>query len=76
VLRIFDKHGFVVDWLEYYLDGMKSNWNPDRTLIKIQSSVSQVFGKEYGEEVIRRLKYCLIKRQKDKFSKQKQATNL
>jgi hypothetical protein len=62
VLEFFDKKGFVVDWLEYYSDAIESNWKPDRTLIRIESSVSEVFGKEYGQEVIKRLKFCLTKR--------------
>ena len=62
MLEFFDKNGFVVDWMEYYSDSIQSNWKSERTLIRIESSVSEVFGKEYGEEVVKRLKFCIIKR--------------
>lgn len=56
ILMECQERGLVVDWIEYYKSALSSGMSPDRILTRIDSEVSDVYGPEYRDEVIKRLK--------------------
>jgi len=59
VVDILKSKNMVVDWLDFYQDGLKHGWKPDRMMERIRLSVTEVYGKEFGDETITRLKFCI-----------------
>lgn len=55
-LEILKKNNLVVDWIDFIEDAIKYKWKMERTLIKIETSVEEVYGKEYCQEVMKRIK--------------------
>jgi hypothetical protein len=54
-LKILKENNMVVDWLYFIEQSQKHNWKMERTLIKIETAVSEVYGKEYCNEVMKRI---------------------
>jgi hypothetical protein len=46
----------IVDWLDFYENSVKEGWKPERTFERIRISITDVFGPEFGDESLRRLK--------------------
>lgn len=63
ILLLMKKHDMVVDWLDFYEQCLKNNWNPNRTLERIRLSVREVYGDEHSEETMKRLKFCLTQKE-------------
>jgi hypothetical protein len=59
VLDLCKSHDFVVDWCDYYRSGIDHGMSSDRLLTRIDTEVSDVYGPEYRDEVMKRLKYLL-----------------
>lgn len=45
----------VIDWMDFYTDCIKNGWHPERTINKICVSLEETFGKDYSNEVRKRL---------------------
>ena len=51
----------IVDWLDFYRDGLKHGWKRDRMVERIRLAVSESYGKDFGDETIKRLEFCLTR---------------
>ena len=49
----------IIDWIDFYENGLISNWNIKTILLKIEMALLDTKGKEYSDEVIKRLKYYI-----------------
>jgi hypothetical protein len=56
VVEILSKKNMIVDWLDFYENSVKEGWKPERTFERIRISITDVFGPEFGDESLRRLK--------------------
>lgn len=55
MIDYFHKAGYVIDWIEFYLDAKKKGWN-DKTIIdRIKYALIDVFDKVYANAVVERL---------------------
>lgn len=52
----------LVDWLDFYDSAVKEGWKLSSIFKRIESSVGDVFGPKHRDEVIKRLQFCLKKR--------------
>lgn len=59
IIQVFEEHGYVIDWLDFYQSCVDKGWNIKTTINKIEYSLMDVKGKEYTNEVLNRLKYCI-----------------
>lgn len=55
VCDLIKQRGGYVDWLDFYLDARKAGMKHDRIISKIDESISDSFGQEVRDHVIRRL---------------------
>lgn len=62
IVDYLDSQNMIVDWMDFYERSQKCNWNIKTTLNKIEVSLIDTHGKEYTEEVMKRLKYCIGKK--------------
>jgi hypothetical protein len=56
------KKSILVDWLSFYNSAIKNGWKVKTIFNRIETATSDVFGPQYRDEVIKRLKFCLKKR--------------
>jgi hypothetical protein len=54
-LPILDKNNMVIDWIDFYCSSLKNGWSRKTVLNKIETGVSDYFGNEYKNEVMKRL---------------------
>lgn len=50
------KEGLVVDWQDYYDTAIKMGMASDRILSRMDNEVCDVYGSEYRDQVIKRIK--------------------
>jgi hypothetical protein len=55
VLEILQKENMVVDWLDYYDNVLNHGSKSSRIMERIHNSVNDIYGKDVGEEIIKRL---------------------
>ena len=60
ILTKLDKDEYVVDWLEFIRISKDSGWKLKGTLLKIEHSLIDVYGKDYSMEVMKRIEQCQI----------------
>lgn len=60
-----NKEKCLIDWIDFIEYTIEKNWKVTQTISKIEESLVDVFGKEYSDEVIKRLRYYLIQKYKD-----------
>lgn len=53
--------GNLIDWIQFYEDSVKAKWNTITTIKKIKYSLDDVFGVEYSDQIINRLKLYIVK---------------
>jgi len=56
VLTLFKDRRYVVDWIDYYESALRHGMQSERVLSRIGSDVSDVYGPEYRDEVLKRLR--------------------
>lgn len=59
IVDMLHRQGLVVDWLDFHRDGIRHGWKEDRMLERIRLAVSESQGLKCGDEVVKRLKFCL-----------------
>lgn len=55
-------NNLLIDWIEFLESSIKEGWNLKSTLVKIETSLIDIRGKEYTDDVVLRLKYYISKR--------------
>lgn len=55
ILTVFQDKGFVVDWVDYIMTALNDGHNPRTIRARIESAVSDVYGKDYTKEVMARV---------------------
>ncbi len=61
IIQEFDKHGYLIDWVDFYESSTQSGWNIKTTLKKIEYSLIDIKEKEYCNNVLSRLRYYIGK---------------
>jgi hypothetical protein len=56
ILMMMKERGMVVDWVDYYLSALDHGMQSSRILSRISSDVVDVYGPEYRDEVLGRLR--------------------
>lgn len=56
IIQVLEENNMIIDWIEFFEESLKCNWNIKTTVNKIQVSLLDLYGKEYSDEVIKRLK--------------------
>lgn len=56
ILQELKTRNMVIDWLNFFEETRKHNWNPKTTLSKIEASIGDVYGREVKEEIVEKLK--------------------
>lgn len=49
----------LVDWVDFIEFSISNNWKISQTLSKIEEAVTEVYGKKYSVEIIKRLRFYL-----------------
>ena len=55
MLEILKKNNMVVDWVKFYEDSKKMGWSYKTTRFRVDSSVGDIYGSVYRDEVLKRL---------------------
>jgi hypothetical protein len=53
MISILHEQGYLIDWVDFIEQSIKEGWKFKSTLVKIEVSLIDTFGKEYSKEVIR-----------------------
>ncbi len=53
---ILDNDLYVIDWMEFIEISKERNWKLSGTLTKIENSLTEIRGKQYSIEVMKRIK--------------------
>lgn len=61
MLEIFKEKGYVIDWVDYYKSALDQGMQSDRILSRIDGDIVDVFGSEYRDEVLKRLRFFIQK---------------
>lgn len=61
ILMVLDKDQYSIDWIEFIEISKKSGWKINGTLTKIESGLSEIWGKDYSIKVIEKLNFYLDK---------------
>ena len=56
LIEYVDQQGFLIDWIAFFEDSLKSKWNISTTLNRIQYALQDTHGKEYADHIIFQLK--------------------
>jgi len=56
LLEMLKENNMVVDWIEFYESSKKHGWKDKTTLNRISTYVVDVYGPEYRDIIINRLK--------------------
>jgi len=51
VLDYFKQNNYTVDWFGFLITSVDHNWKVSSTILKIVTSVTDVYGREHGEIV-------------------------
>ncbi len=59
------KNDLIIDWISFYEDAEKAGWKNKTIMNKIEGAlVDAHYDKDYKDEVIKRLRYCILKKRK------------
>lgn len=60
ILHHFNKNNLIVDWEEYIENAFDESNDPYSLLTNIEHAVKDVYGKEYWNDIVEKLRYCFI----------------
>jgi len=60
LLGLLKDNHMVMDWVAFFEDAMVAQWPVDRTVIKIETALLDIYGTEYKNMVVRRMKDYLF----------------
>ena len=55
ILMILEKDKYVIDWLDFITTSVEHKWRLKGTLVKIEKGTTEIYGKEYSLEIMKRL---------------------
>ena len=55
ILSSLDKNEYSIDWLDFIFTSVEHKWKLKGTLIKIENSLNDVYGREFSLPIIERL---------------------
>lgn len=64
MIEELEKNGYLIDWIDFYESSLKACWQPETTLKKVGTALSETLGKEYSEQVVWRLKLYMASKNK------------
>jgi alanyl-tRNA synthetase len=56
ILFQLDENNCIIDWIGFYKESQKAQWQVKTFLLRIETTVREVFGKIYCEQVMLRLR--------------------
>lgn len=59
ILVLLEENGCLVDWIDYYESALKQGMQTDRILSRIEGDISDVYGADYRNEVLKRLRFYI-----------------
>jgi len=59
VVSFLDDRGHVPDWVSFYKQAVREGWPSDRTLLRLEAVVGDVYGPVYREEWKKRMGLAL-----------------
>jgi hypothetical protein len=60
LFTILKENNIIIDWIDFYQDCIKNGWKHQTIINKLEHSLFDVYGKEYKNVIIERLKKCLV----------------
>lgn len=63
IVYLLNNDNMLVDWVDFFESAMIAQWGITHTIKKIEAAVGDVFGPQCKNELIRRLKFCLVERE-------------
>lgn len=60
VVDYLDHKGFMMHWIDFYVESVKQEWPPERTLRRLQSTVRDVYGPVFEEKWVGRMQEALL----------------
>lgn len=55
ILMTLDRNLIVIDWLDFIVTSVEHKWKLQGTLVKIENAITEIYGKLYSEEIMKRL---------------------
>ena len=55
VLDILIRNNMVVDWIRFYEDSVRSGWSYKTLRLRVDSSLGDIYGSDYRDQVLKRL---------------------
>lgn len=52
-----DRNEIVIDWLDFIVTSVEHKWKLKGTLMKIENSIMEIYGKEYSETIMTKLRF-------------------
>jgi len=65
ILDILNEENCLVDWIDFIDYSIEKKWNINQTFSKIEEGLVDVFGREYSDNVVKRLRYYLLRKNSD-----------
>lgn len=62
ILLELEKENIIIDWIQFYETGLKSNWTSKKIFEKIEVALIDVGNKGRALEILKRLKYYIMNR--------------
>jgi hypothetical protein len=59
MISILHEQGYLIDWVDFIEQSIKEGWKFKSTLVKIEVSLIDTFGKDYSKEVINRIQQIM-----------------
>lgn len=57
ILEELQKRNMIVDWIDFYESGIRNHWKLKTILLRIETTVTEVYGKKYCDKVMKRIRY-------------------
>jgi hypothetical protein len=62
ILDLLNNENCLVDWVDFIDYTIEKKWNTTQTFSKIEEALVDVFGRDYTEQILLRLRYYLTKK--------------
>jgi hypothetical protein len=59
LLEILNRNNMIVSWIDFYNSSVKYGWKYKTTKERISTSVGDIYGQEYRDEVLKKLDWYM-----------------